>query len=81
MEGGIIYISTPEVPNPWELIWNEENGEWKTYDEETFRRFMDVMGYGAAYLRDRAEVEEEYLRRYTELVKNKEGEGFRERKE
>jgi hypothetical protein len=80
MEGGIIYISTPEVPNPWELIWNEENGQWKTYDEESFRKFMDVMGYGAAYLRDRAEVEEEYLRRYTNLTKGEEGERFRERK-
>jgi len=78
MEGGIIYIATPDVPNPWELMQFDESGKWESYDEETFRLLTGALGFGFSYLRPRAEVEEEYLQRFVDLDKGETGENFRE---
>jgi hypothetical protein len=82
MEGGIIYIATPNIPNPWELMQFEENGRWEGYDEETFRLLTSKLGFGAFYLRDREEVDREYMERGKNLMANEEaGESFKEAKD
>jgi type IV secretory pathway TraG/TraD family ATPase VirD4 len=80
MEGGIVYITTPEVPNPWEQIWSEEEGEWKCWDEETFRLLTHELGFGSAYLRDREAMEREYGERARRLMAGEEKESFKEKR-
>lgn len=81
MESGIILMKTLEVPNPWELMQFEENGKWENYDEETFRLLTSRLGFGLYYLRDREEVEREYIERSRNLKENGKTESFKEMKD
>jgi len=78
MEGGIVYITTPDVSNPWELMQFEEDGQWESYDEETFRLLTRELGFGSAYLRDREVIESECKERGRRLNANNEMSNFKE---
>jgi hypothetical protein len=79
-ENGIIYMKTPDVPNPWELMQFEEKNGWESYDEETFRLLTSSLGFGFSYLRDRAEVEREYMDRGKNIANDKGMDDFKEAK-
>ena len=71
IEGGVIAISTLDLPAPHEAA---------DMDEEEFRAEVAASEIGGSYLRPREDVETEYKMRRKELLRNAEAESFRERK-
>jgi hypothetical protein len=69
MESGLVFVATPDVPDPWALMQEDDgNGGWNSYDEEAFRLMTRDANFGACYLRDRETVEREYAERARNLA-------------
>lgn len=71
IEGGVIAISTLNLASPYQAA---------DMDEEEFRAEVAAANIGAAYLRPRKSVDEEYKTRREKFLKSVERESFREPK-
>jgi type IV secretory pathway VirB4 component len=83
-EGGIIAITTEEVPEPWRVLREitiQTKGEFDSTTKEEYKKRIEDAQIGIKYLRDRAGIEREYKRRIKKLTAEpKEPETFREPK-
>ncbi len=72
-ENGIVGICTLPVPSPWEFMSYADN-QW---DEETFNSLTRDIGIGAAYVRDREEIERECVERSKNLMAEETDDDFK----
>jgi hypothetical protein len=83
-EGGIIVITTEEVPEPWQVLREitiQTKGEFDSTTKGEYKKRIEDAQIGIKYLRDRARIEREYKRRIKNLTAEpKEPETFREPK-
>jgi len=76
-ESGIIGVRTLPVPNPWETMQYEEEGQWKPWEEEPFHWVVRDLEIGAGYLRSREEVERESIKREEGLMAREDLESYK----
>lgn len=72
-ENGIVGICTLPVPSPWEFMSYADN-QW---DEETFNSLTREIGIGAAYVRNREEIERECTERAKGLLAEETDDDFK----